>query len=397
MKAIGRIIGFLIGILGLLFLDFKLGKKRNKSLNSKCTMSPGQVSLFTSGKHLFEDFFKEIKQANKQIHILFYIVKNDEFSKRFFHLLEEKARSGVEVRLLVDFLGGLSIPHSRRKSLKESGVLFAYSYKPRPPFFFYSLQKRNHRKIAIIDGKIGYLGGFNIGKEYIDQDKKLNPWRDYHLKMTGSSVIPLQNVFLHDWNLERKPEQQENHSSLPSTGGRYPIQLLVTDGNGLEDSLIQLLHCAKNRIIIGTPYFIPGPSFFQKLRETIRRGVHVTIIIPKIADHAFVKEAGHRFLRPLLEEGAQILEYQKGFYHSKVMLIDDTICDIGTANLDKRSFYLNGEINCLITDADFIKTLQRELDRDISECRPIEMPSLYTRDPVRFIKERVADLLSPFL
>lgn len=161
-------------ILALIYLDDKLGEYFYKKKKEKIVYPERQsdLSFFINGTHLFADYFAEIRKATHHIHILFYIVKTDEISQQFFQLLKQKAEEGVRVRLLVDWVGSFGLPKKLIRSLKESGIEFAYAHKPRFPFFFYRLNRRNHRKITVIDGKIGYIGGFNIGKEYVGQDPK---------------------------------------------------------------------------------------------------------------------------------------------------------------------------------------------------------------------------------
>ena len=341
---------------------------------------------------------KEIKLAQDSIHILFYIVKNDKFSKEFLKLLQTKAEAGVEVRLLVDRIGSKNISRESIQELKKSGVHFSFSFKPKLPFLFYSIQKRNHRKITVIDGRIGYLGGFNIGKEYINQGEKLNPWRDYHVKITGEGVKDLQEVFLSDWVHDTNEDYRGTPAYFPTlVPGTQAHQVIVTNGSHLEQTLTRLIQQAEKKIIIGTPYFIPSQTLFQELRSALARKVSVTVIVPEMSDHALVKEASFPYFRVLLKEGAAILQFQRGFYHSKVILIDDIICDVGTANFDKRSLFLNSEINCLIFDRAFIEDVKKELAVDIAESKPLSRDSLSSINVVRTAKESLASILSPFL
>ncbi|RRN75156.1 cardiolipin synthase [Peribacillus simplex] len=369
-----------------------------QATNIKYPPRNSDMTIFTSGKILFDDFTKEVKRAQHSIHILFYIVKNDKFSKDFLKLLQSKAEEGVEVRLLVDWVGSKKISRKTIQELTKSGVHFSFSFKPKLPFLFYTIQKRNHRKITVIDGKIGYLGGFNIGKEYINQGEKLNPWRDYHLKMTGEGVRDLQEVFLSDWFYDTNEDHRGTPAYFPTlTPGSQVHQVVVTNGSDLEQSLTRMIQQANNKIIIGTPYFIPSETLFHELREALARNVSVTVIVPEKSDHALVKEASFPYFRVLLKDGAEIMQFQRGFYHSKVILIDDTICDIGTANFDKRSLFLNSEINCLVFDRAFIADAEKELAVDLAESKPLSGDALSSMNVVRSAKESLASVLSPFL
>ncbi len=397
---VGAIAFILLIIIILLWIDYKWGQARNKQ-KAKQIIFPrrrSDVSVFTSGTELFQDFFTEIEQAKRHIHILFYIIKNDSFSQQFLHLLGQKAKNGIEVRLLVDRMGSYKLSKQAITNLKQSGVHFAYSFTPRFPFFFYHLQKRNHRKITVIDGKIGYWGGLNIGKEYINEDPKLSPWRDYHLKMTGEGVQDLQTVFLTDWLSATKEDLLKHTHYFPSLSpGKQEQQVFTVDGEGLEQTFAQLIRQAKKQITIGTPYFIPSETLLTQLREAIGRGVQLTVIVPKTSDHVLVKEAAYRSFRILLKEGSTILQFQTGFYHSKIMLIDDKVVDIGTANFDKRSLFLNSEINCLMYDALSIEQAKKCLSVDMMNSVPINEKALTNPNLFQKAKEAVACLMSPFL
>ncbi|MGE7183601.1 cardiolipin synthase [Peribacillus sp. NPDC006672] len=400
MKIITTIASIFLLIFTWCWVDLKLGHKRymKQATNIKYPPRNSDMTIFTSGKILFDDFMKEVKRAQHSIHILFYIVKNDKFSKDFLNLLQSKAEEGVEVRLLVDWVGSKKISRKTIQELTKSGVHFSFSFKPKLPFLFYTIQKRNHRKITVIDGKIGYLGGFNIGKEYINQGEKLNPWRDYHLKMTGEGVRDLQEVFLSDWFYDTNEDHRGTPAYFPTlTPGSQAHQVVVTNGSDLEQSLTRMIQQANNKIIIGTPYFIPSETLFHELREALARNVSVTIIVPEKSDHALVKEASFPYFRVLLKDGAEIMQFQRGFYHSKVILIDDTICDIGTANFDKRSLFLNSEINCLVFDRTFIADAEKELAVDLAESTPLSGDALSSMNVVRSAKESLASILSPFL
>ncbi|MGE1163863.1 cardiolipin synthase [Peribacillus simplex] len=400
MKIITTIASIFLLIFTWCWVDLMIGHKRymKQATNIKYPPRNSDMTIFTSGKILFDDFMKEVKRAQHSIHILFYIVKNDKFSKDFLKLLQSKAEEGVEVRLLVDWVGSKKISRKTIQELTKSGVHFSFSFKPKLPFLFYTIQKRNHRKITVIDGKIGYLGGFNIGKEYINQGEKLNPWRDYHLKMTGEGVRDLQEVFLSDWFYDTNEDHRGTPAYFPTlTPGSQVHQVFVTNGSDLEQSLARMIQQANNKIIIGTPYFIPSETLFQELREALARNVSVTVIVPEKSDHALVKEASFPYFRVLLKDGAEIMQFQRGFYHSKVILIDDTICDIGTANFDKRSLFLNSEINCLVFDRTFIADAEKELAVDLAESKPLSSDALSTMNVVRSAKESLASVLSPFL
>ncbi|CAH0345041.1 Minor cardiolipin synthase ClsB [Bacillus sp. CECT 9360] len=399
------IITITIGVVIICFLvwlplDFHLGRRRHKRKVFKKNLPNRQsdIQLYTNGKKLFNDFFHEIQDAKKYVHILFYIVSNDQFSKAFLQLLKEKAQTGVEVRLMIDRIGGYRVSKKMISDLKAHGVRFTFTNSLKFPYLFYSLNKRNHRKITIIDSEIGYLGGYNVGKEYIDQDSKLSPWRDYHLKVTGEGVQDLQYEYFEDWFRATGEDQRSNQQYFPSLKkGDCLHRFLPTEGIFLEKAFSEMILTANERIIVGTPYFIPSRKLFSDLRKALTRGIDLTVIVPKTADHLFVQEASYPFFRVLLKEGAKIMQFEKGFYHSKIILIDDKVCDIGTANFDRRSLFLNREMNCLIYDKACIEDIKKELDYDIFHSTPLTIEMITTPNPVRMFKESIAYAISPFL
>lgn len=399
MEIVYWIIILFIGLTLLLALDFSIGRKRHLTQinKQKFPIRKSQLSIFTNGPDLFEDYFKQLKQAKKHIHVLFYIVKDDSFSQEFLDILIKKAQAGVEVRLLVDWVGG-TISRKYKKKLKEAGVALVHSQTPKLPFLFYTSQVRNHRKISVIDGKIGYTGGYNIGKEYNNQDKKLCPWRDYHLKISGEGVQDLQREFLLDWKKAAKIDLLQNQIYFPPLPkGEIRHQFIPSEGNLLEETLFDLITKSEKSIFIGTPYFIPSERIFKQLLIAIDRGVSITLLVPFTADHALVKEASFTYLRQLLKKGAEVHQYKKGFYHAKVLLIDDKLCDLGTANFDKRSMFLNFELNCLIYNQDVIRQVKTILSQDLLDSEQVSLSDLNRFDPFRSLKERAAQTVSYFL
>lgn len=384
-----------------LVLDFKLGRKKHLSnvRRKETAVLHGDMDIFTHGKTLFADYFYELRNAKKHIHVLFYIIKDDAISEEFFSIIKEKARAGVEVRVLLDRLGSWKITKAKVKELRSEGIHFVFCNNIRLPFLFYSSQVRNHRKITIIDGEIGYLGGFNIGKEYIDQEPKLGIWRDYHLKITGMSINFLQSQFLIDWHEYAGENLLRNPAYFPvlDDGGDIRHQYMPTEAKYLEENFIRLIKQADQSITIGTPYFIPSNKLFAELLAALKRGIHLSIIVPYTADHILVQEASFRYLRKLIKGGAKVYQYKKGFYHAKTLLIDDKICDIGTANFDNRSMFLNKEINCFIYDPAFIKRLMRILKQDFDDSEALTLETLNKPNPLRSLKEGIAAVVSYFL
>lgn len=400
MTVLAIVLAAMILILLWLRIDYRLGRKKYTSALKplEFPVRKSNLALFTYGQKLYDELFQEIKKAREHIHILFYIVKNDEISNEFLNLLGKKAAEGVKVRLLLDWFGSKTITKKNISALRKSGVEFAFSHKPSLPFLFYTLNIRNHRKIAVIDGKEAYMGGFNIGKEYIGQNPKLGFWRDYHLKISGPGAHDLQAQFLHDWKRATKQDLTRQPIYYPQVQeGPIIHRVVPTEGLHLQSQFESLICGAKREIIICSPYFIPGKKISECLQDAAKKGVKVSILVPMKADHPLVKEAAFPYYKPLIQAGCKIFRYHPGFYHAKVIMVDEEICDIGTANFDKRSFFLNYEINCFIYDREFISKVKQEIRKDIAGSEELTLELLEKRSLLHRGKESVSLLISHFL
>jgi cardiolipin synthase A/B len=387
----------IILFLFLLYIDYLWGKREHarKADNLIFPLTTGECKFYKSGATLFNDMFQQLKDAKKEILIEFFIVKKDRLGNQFLQLLKEKAAEGVVVRLLVDRLGSFWFTKKDRKMLEKSGVQFAFSEKPRFPFLFYRLNRRNHRKIVIIDGVIGYVGGFNVGDEYIGKNPTFNVWHDYHVCLSGKVVADLQRVFQLDWEKSAGPINV--FKADEPVKGKKEMQVLATDGIGLEQFFIQYIHTAKEELIFGTPYFIPTEAIVAALKEALERGVQVYILVPMKADHLFVKEAGMGYYERLKQMGAKVRMYDIGFFHGKLFMMDKKLADIGTANFDRRSFYLNKEVNVVIFDRKFSEEVRKVFFKDFRESIEFSDHWLKQLNWKTKITIPIAKLLRPFL
>jgi cardiolipin synthase A/B len=341
----------------LLIIDFQLGRflvsHRNKSQNWRTTTK--EVELFADGNSLFEAMLSDIEKATESIDMQFFIIRNDRISNQFYTLLARKHAEGVRVRLLADWVGSFNF----RKKWLDQKFFMRKMNPPRFPFF-YHLQQRNHRKVLVIDQKISYIGGFNLGNEYVGKDVKLGRWRDYHLRMAGGISEVLQNSFAIDWG-------ETNTSQNAQTGD---VQVLATEGDVLEKALLAYIKKANRSIEIGSPYFVPTRQLAKALIAALVRGVEVTILIPEKADHIVAKAAALPYLRKLKEHGATIHLYVDGFFHAKVIFFDRKTCDVGTANFDRRSLQLNQELNLIIShEHPIYQKMRKAYDADISNSK----------------------------
>jgi cardiolipin synthase len=354
--------------------------------------------LYTYGNDLYDALFTDIKQAKHHVHVLFFIVKNDDISRTFLKLLIDKAQEGIEVRLLLDRFGSHYLSKEAIYSLQKHGVSFSFCHKVKFPFPFFSANQRNHRKITVIDGKIGYIGGFNIGEEYLGHNQRLGLWRDYHLRLTGEGIQDLQKQFLHDWLDDTDQNLLDSSLYFPTQQpGTVLHRFIPTDGAYLQNTFLHLIESAKKELFIGTPYFIPGKKIMNALLKARKRGVQITILVPQKADHALVREAKFPYCRKLIQAGCNIYAFQQGFFHAKIIIVDDHTCDIGTANFDMRSIYINHEINCLLYDKYFIQEVKRKFEEDLGRSSLLSFEDVSPLSIIDRGKEWIGTILAFFL
>lgn len=377
-----------------------------------------KVDIFTDGNKKFEDLRRELRAARFFIHIQYYIIKNDEVFDSIMPILIEKAKEGVEIRILYDGMGGRFMPAKKWKELTDAGISVGEFF----PAFLGRLQLRvnyrNHRKIVVIDGQIGYVGGFNIGREYISKDPKFGYWRDTHLKIQGEAVISLQIRFALDWNYAVKenlfrnsryfevmeePDGQAVEDAKEWMEESLPvgIQIIASGPDArtrqIRDNYLQLFNKAKKHIYIQTPYLVPDDAVLSALEIAARSGVDVRVMIPCMPDHPFVYWASYSYVGDLLEAGARCYTYLNGFLHAKAVMTDGIVCCCGTANMDIRSFELNFEVNATIFDEETTQKLEQAFLDDLPHCREITRELYAERSLWIRIKEQCSRLLSPLL
>ncbi len=363
------------------------------------------VDIIVDGNVLFEQMLEDMKGAREFIHIQSYIIRDDILFERIVQVLKAKVSQGVEVRVLFDAMGCRTVGKRLWKRLKAEGIETAEFFPALFRRFHLRMNYRNHRKILVVDNRIGYLGGFNIGKEYIGLDEKFGDWRDTHLRIEGSGVFGLQLRFLLDWNYAAK----QNLFAVPKYYDVVALQKrsgcklqIISSGpdqadEPIRDNYLRLIHKAKKSIYIQTPYFVPDEAILDSLLIAVRSGVEVNIMIPCKPDHPFVYWATYSYIGDLVMAGAKCYTYDKGFLHAKGMVIDGKVLCCGTANMDIRSFYLNFEVNVIIYDEGKATEMQEYFVRDLADCTRISKDiyagrSLYVR-----MKEQVSRLLSPLL
>lgn len=363
-----------------------------------------EVQIFTDGNDKFDALIEDIRNAKQYIFLQYYIIKNDVLFCRIRDVLMEKVAQGVEVRILYDAMGCRSTGKKFWKELEKQGIHVAVFF----PALFGRLQLRvnyrNHRKIAIIDGKIGYVGGFNIGKEYIGLDPKFGHWRDTHLRIRGSALVALLVRYIQDWDYAAKENlfTHPEYFVYPDEDcGNTKMQIISSgpdsEKQGIRDNYLRLIHKAKKRIYIQTPYFIPDESIQTALLVAAYSGVEVNVMIPCKPDHPFVYWATMSYVGELVMAGANCYTYDNGFLHAKGMSIDGEACCYGTANMDIRSFALNFEVNAMIYDEKIAQQMEEIFKEDLKLCTQITKDRYKGRSLWLRFKEQVCRLLSPVL
>lgn len=366
-----------------------------------------RVKIYTDGNEKFDALLEDMRNAREFIHIQYYIIKEDVLFQRIKEVLIQKAGEGVEVRILCDGMGGRFVSKKCWQRLQDCGIHTAIFFPALLRRLHLRMNYRNHRKIVVIDGEIGYVGGFNIGKEYIGLDDKFGYWRDTHLRIEGAAVSGLALRFILDWNYAARENllddgREEKYFREPQEKlGSSQIQIISSGPDSklqnIRNNYLRLINKAEKSIYIQTPYFIPDDAVFNALIVAAYSGVEVNIMIPCKPDHPFVYWATYSYIGDMVMAGAKCYTYNKGFLHAKGLIVDDQVYSYGTANMDIRSFRLNFEVNAVVYDEKEAEKMVESFRKDMQVCTRITK-DLYAsrRLPVRF-KEQVSRLLSPLL
>lgn len=357
-----------------------------------------EVDLFIDGAQKFNNLMQDMDKAENHIHIEYFCMESDHIGTAIRDHLVKAAKRGVKVKLLLDGWGSSGIKPHFLDPLREAGgeVAFFLPYLMR-------LNYRNHRKVVVIDGKIGYIGGFNIGDEYLGLRRKMGYWRDNHLRIHGDAVHSLQSHFLMDWNACHKAHEpyQPEYFPVIQTNGHLPMQIIAsgpdTEIEQIKMTYLKMINMAKEEILIQTPYYIPDDSIHEALKSALLSGVKVKIQIPDKPDHILIYWATYSLAAELVEYGADIEIYQNGFIHAKTMIIDQKIASVGSANIDIRSFKLNFEINSVIYDEGFAQLLKENFDAVTTQCEQLTMELYEQRSRLIKFKEGLARLVQPLL
>ncbi|MDQ8733045.1 cardiolipin synthase [Paenibacillus sp. LHD-38] len=358
--------------------------------------------VLTNGHETFEAILSHLELAEHHIHMDYYTIRDDEIGRRFLEVLSRKAREGIEVRVVYDGIGSLHLSAAFVEELRLAGAETSCFLPPKVALFDRKLNYRNHRKIVVVDGKVGFLGGINIGDEYLGKEPKLGFWRDTHLQLHGDSVYYLQELFMNDWAFAAHVELNgQEYMPKHSAMGNEHVLIVSSKPGQHNHQIVEVMFAAINtacsRIYITTPYFIPDPSLVMGLRTAALGGVDVRLIIPGIGDSKLVLLATLSYIQEMLEAGVKVYRYQKGFIHAKVMIVDQMLATVGTANVDLRSLLSNFELNAVLFDEGTIKRLEADFLEDLKNCRELDLKTFILRPKRQKMTEALLHMLSPLL
>lgn len=357
--------------------------------------------LLVDGEATFQRIFDGIAAAVDYILVEFYIVKDDKLGRELQSLLINKARENVSVYFLYDEIGSHKLPARYTREMNAAGVVTSAFHTTQGKTNQFQLNFRNHRKIVVVDGKMAFVGGHNVGDEYVTGHPKLGPWRDTHVELTGPVVQEVQFCFVQDWFWATSSIPELNwHLAKSANGNEETLVIPSGPADPFETCALMFTHAinsARERIWIASPYFVPDSQIIGALKLAALRGVDVRILIPEKPDHRIVYLASFAYYRDILPIGIQLYRFTGGFMHQKVFLVDSTCAAVGTANLDNRSFRLNFELTLLNYDRSFIDQVDEMLQDDFSRSRKAAMED-FTQRPFYFqLAVRFASLLSPIL
>ncbi len=359
------------------------------------------VELLEDADPTYAAIEEAIRGAQDHVHLLYYIFQADETGTRFRDLLIQKAREGITVRVLTDGVGSFGID-SFFSPLVEAGGQFA-EFLPVGTFSkHWHPNLRNHRKIVVVDGKVAFTGGVNIGDEYTGRKKKVGPWRDTHLRIMGPAVHHLQEIFAEDWHFATDKDLISSRWYPDQEAMGDVMTQIIASGPDTETEPMHRIFftavtSAKERVYLTTPYFVPDQALLVALETAALRGVDVRLLLPRHSDMRIVLHAGRSYYYGLLANGVKIYEYSSGILHAKSMVVDDRWATVGSANMDVRSFRLNFEVNTVIYGPKFTRQLTQLFEKDLTRAAEVTLEQMKNKGIGNRIAESLARVLSPVL
>ncbi|WP_227939381.1 cardiolipin synthase [Alkalihalobacillus deserti] len=372
--------------------------------------SNNQISFHTSsnilknGNETFHSIKDAIGKAENYIHLEYYTFRSDQTGQEIIDLLCEKAKDGVEIRLIFDAMGSISLSMKAKYQMKKAGIEVRSFLPVKNGFYNQKLNFRNHRKIIIVDGEVGFVGGLNVGDEYLGRSPQFEFWRDTHLIIKGEVIKTLQDIFVVDWAFvsgETLLDQKYFDTSFVE-GNLGGIQILPSGPDSPIDGIMgdlyyELLTSSKKSILIATPYFIPNKAIRTALSMAGSKGIDIKILVPEKSDGFLTKYATSSYFSEMLDYDIEVYMYKKGFLHEKVIIIDEQFASVGTANFDLRSLHLNFEVNAFLFETESVTDLVDHYKEDLLDSSRLDSSYYKERGLALRTKESFARLFSPIL
>lgn len=372
--------------------------------NSSNTFPYGgnSVVVLSSGMETFDSIFRAISGAKEFIHIQYYIFEKGELQDKFYELFKTKISEGVEVRMIYDSLGSSSFKGTLKRRFRKIGVK-TYPMMPlRIGSFMYTLNYRNHRKIVVVDGKTGFIGGVNVSDKYIKPISDMGIWADLHLKLEGPVVSSLHRIFIKDYHFASNKDPLLTEKYLPEIPNRGDsiVQMVASGPDSNQPAILQqyvgMIGLAQKHIYIANPYFIPGPTVINAIKIAVMSGVEVTLLVPEKSDSIMAKYSMYSKFEDLLAVGIKIY-LRNDFSHSKVIMVDDEISSVGTGNFDYRSFEHNFETNAIVYDTKIANSIKSEFLKECREAKQLSYEAFKNRPYLQKVLEGFAKFFQPIL
>ena len=375
-------------------------------LTESHTFIGNDIQTFTSGQAKFDALKRDIENARRYIHVQYFIIEKDHVGSELIDLLIQKARQGVKVRVLYDYVGSFYVSSKALKQMRAAGIEIHPFLELSFTNVAFRINWRNHRKIVIIDGEVGYMGGMNIADRYVIGDKNwATPWRDTHLRVTGDAVAALQYSFAIDWNFTtRKLLVEETGQVCQPVSNQAYDQVLQMMRSGptnrwhnISFVFFKAITLAKHRVYIQTPYFLPSDALLKALQSAALAGVDVRLMIPRVLDSMMLRLATGSYIKECLLSGIKIYYYEPTVLHAKVVIVDDEFVTTGSTNFDFRSFEHNFEFNMMIYSKEFNAQMTEIFNNDMEQCTRLSMGKWKQRPLIQKALESVVRLISPIL
>lgn len=390
-----------------LLKDERIHEKKNVMTlllsNSKALLTgQNRVKVLNDGEETFNEIYNALRKANEHIHLEYYIIEDGELASELHEILIDRAKAGVEIRIIYDGVGSWKLSQDYIDSLRSVGVKIHAFLPVRFPILTSRINYRNHRKIIVIDGKTAFVGGLNFADRYKNGIPEIGIWRDTHLKIVGEAASSLQIVFLIDWYFVRQEVLlDEKYRPNFKVKERCLIQIVSSGADSDWASILQAyfsaIASAKQNVYISSPYFMPNGSILMALKTAAMSGIDVRVLIPEKSDSAMTFYGTLSYIEELLEAGVKIYFYKAGFNHSKIMMVDGIISTVGTANMDIRSFEQNFEVNALVYDEKVTMELRERFLNDLEQSDLIDLKTWQKRPKSQKIKESLARIFTPLL